>query len=363
MESINSSLDYPVSLDDVPLPRELPPLVLVAFTRPDLLNEVLSGISQQSLRPQRVIAFVDGPRKQNDETLINQCVSLLHEFSNTIPVNVVQRTHNLGRHPSGNLNIILGLEEVLSTYDSLVYLEDDIVPNPYFYDRMCRLLEAYRNHQEVFSVSAYASLPSELDTVIDADFIVSNRVFSWGFGIWSDRWHEIDLPNQPSQYNPFGSFYEIPATVQTKLTMVNQFWIEKNHQNDWVIALTLGALSKEKIHIIPTTSFVKNIGFGHPEAKTYTGQESSWVNARYDSSACLNRLPKSLELPTVLRSPLSGVKLAHHLSAHKGLWLNPAAMWYLIRRYRSLQSAMSLFALFSARIPIMLKRWRSRRPV
>lgn len=39
-------------------------------------------------------------------------------------------------------NVILGLTEVFSSHDSLIYLEDDIVPNPHFYDRMCRLLEA-----------------------------------------------------------------------------------------------------------------------------------------------------------------------------------------------------------------------------
>jgi hypothetical protein len=81
---MSSNLKLPVSLDDVPLSEELPPIVLTAFTRPELLKEVLSAIAQQSLLPQQILAFIDGPRTVDDEPLIGHCVSLLREFSETI---------------------------------------------------------------------------------------------------------------------------------------------------------------------------------------------------------------------------------------------------------------------------------------
>ncbi|MEA5515474.1 sugar transferase [Nodularia sp. UHCC 0506] len=356
---MNHHLKLATSLDDVELPEKLPPIVLIAFTRPELLKEVLNAISQQTLLPPKIIGFVDGARKSEDEHLIAQCISLLEDFSALVPVQIVARKNNLGC----DQNVILGLTEVLTTHDSLVYLEDDTVPNQYFYDRMCRLLEAYRDCKQVCSVSAYANLPAGLDSQVDTDFIMSNRVFCWGFGTWFDRWQEIDLVNQSAQYNPFGSFYQIPATSQTKMTMVNQFWLEKNKQTDWVITFTLAALYHQKLHIIPTTSFTYNIGFGHPQSKTYKGKEASWVNARYQADFRPHSLPSSLELPEQLKLALSDGDLVQYLLKQKGLWLNLSAFMYLLPRSSSLSNMIMLIKLFITSLPLTLKRWRSGLPM
>ena len=41
--------NLPMSLDEMPLPSYLPPVILTVFTRPDLLKEVLKGLTQQIL--------------------------------------------------------------------------------------------------------------------------------------------------------------------------------------------------------------------------------------------------------------------------------------------------------------------------
>jgi hypothetical protein len=355
LKNTSNHTQAPTLLDDIPLPKKLPPLVLIAFTRPELLRQVLIGIAQQSILPENIIAFIDGARHSNDVPLIEKCISLLENFSSTVSVKIVARTKNLGC----DQNTILSFTDVLSEHDALIHLEDDVVPNRFFYDRMCRLLEAYRNYSEIFSVSAYANLPAECDEMIDRDFIVSNRVFGLGFGIWADRWQQIDLANKPDQYNPFGNFYRIPITIQTKSTMLNQFWLEKNYQTDWVITLTLAALYQNKLHVIPRKSFVKNIGFGHPQAKTYKCPEPAWVNARYDGATFPNHLPSTLELADLLASRLNGTELAEYLSQQQGLWIPPSALLYFLRQYKGLESKISFLQLFMSRLPIMIRRWRS----
>ena len=350
-----TGLEFSTSLDKVVLSEELPPLVLIAFTRPDLLKEVIEAINQQSLLPPKIIAFVDGKRGEEDEPLIEKCILLLEQLSTSIPVHITRRSHNLG----GTQNAILGLTEALSNHKSVVYLEDDTVPNRYFYDRMCRLLETYSDHRQVCSVSAYANYPAELKIPDNTDFIASNRVFSWGLGLWSDRWKELDLVNQSGQYNPFGSFYNIPATSQTKMTMINQFWLEKNRKTDWVITFTLAALYHQKVHITPTNSFTFNIGFGHPNAQTYRGQEQAWVNSKYDEAFYPNNLPHDLVLPDELERSLSDIELAQHLLKHNGLWLDPLAFLHLFRSSRSLRAKALILKMFITQLPIALRRWRS----
>lgn len=359
-DSPNQNLQLPELLEDVSLPQELPPIVLLAFTRPDLLKSVLPAIAEQTLRPSSILAFIDGPRNEKDKPLISECINLLTEFSDTVPVEIIKRSHNLGC----DVNAVSAITEAFANHPALIYLEDDIVPNPYFYDRMCRLLSAYRDFPQVFSVTAYANFPSELSELISEDFMISKRVFAYGLGTWRDRWLDIDLANCPQGYNPFGHFYDIPATIQTKYTIVNQFFIEKQNNKDWVITMTLASLFKGYIHITPMTSFIHNIGFGHPEAKTYnTGKEPTWANTHSNSSACLSKLPPSLELNNMLAAPLDGVDLAKHLENCQGLWLSPSATWHLLRQYSGWQSKIAILKLFFARMLIMLKRWRAKKPI
>ena len=61
---IKQSSQLPVSLDEISLPEELPPIVLLAFTRPDLLQQFLPAIAKQTLLPRQIIAFIDGQRNE-----------------------------------------------------------------------------------------------------------------------------------------------------------------------------------------------------------------------------------------------------------------------------------------------------------
>ncbi|MEM8639018.1 MAG: glycosyltransferase [Cyanobacteria bacterium P01_G01_bin.54] len=352
------SLPLPTTLDDIALPPELPPLVITAFARPDLLSPVLTSIQHQSLLPPKIIAFVDGPRTHKDQPLIQACIQQFEEFAAVVPVEIIARPQNLGC----DRNVLQAFTEVFQRYEALVYLEDDDRPNPYFYDRLCRLLIAYQPFTQVCSVSSYATLPEELTEPITTDFFVSRRCFSWGFGTWRDRWQQLDLPHHPPQYNPFGYFYQIPATAQTKRTLINQFWLEKNRKTDWVITFTIAAFYHQKIHIIPQTSFICNIGFGHAQSETYSGAEQAWVNARYQEDHCPDRLPPSLDLLPPLQVSLSTVALVQYLSEQEGFWLNGAGLFYLLKRADSWWGRIGLLRLFVVRLPILIRRWRSGLP-
>ncbi|NET49110.1 MAG: hypothetical protein F6K09_10375 [Merismopedia sp. SIO2A8] len=162
-----------------------------------------------------------------------------------------------------------------------------------------------------------------------------------------------------NQKNPFGEFYDIPTNAQTVMTLINQFWLEKNKKTDWVIAFTLAALYQKKVHIVPNFSFIRNIGFGHPEAKTYWGKEQDWVNARYDKDFCPNKLPTSLDRPEAIARPLSGTELLQHLMLSRAMWLSPSAFLYFLKQSTSMAGIVLAVKSFISRLPILLGRWRS----
>jgi hypothetical protein len=359
MTAVMNALDCPTSLSEVALPEVLPPIVVVAFTRPELLQQVLDAIAGQTVKPPKILAYLDGVRGPQDVPLVQECIAVLEKFGAVIPVEVVARAQNLGC----DRNVIRTLTEVLERHPMVVYLEDDVVPNAGFYDRMCRLLVRYRDEPRVFSVSGFANFPDELRPDLDTDFIVSNRVFALGLGLWADRWRAIDLANQPPGHNPFGGFDRIPATLQTQYTIVNQFFIEKNAKTDWVISMTLAALYRGWVHVIPTRSMVRNIGFGHAEAVNYRGAEPDWANANFDGAAFPDRLPEAVELLPLLAARLSGVDLVRHLRQQGGMWLSPGAVWRYVWRSGCWADRWAWLGLFGDRFWVMVRRWRSGRSI
>ncbi len=354
VQSSTISEALPTSLDEIDLPTQLPPIVLVAFTRPEFVIQVLDALEKQTLRPDRIIAYLDGARHEQDEIKIRACVDLLEIFSTEIPVEIRRRTENLGC----DRNTLEALTEVSTQYESLVHLEDDVIPNSNFYDRMVRLLTAYKPYPQVFSISAYANFPDELEAQISSDFMASNRVFSLGFAVWSDRWQSLDLLASAQNYNPFISFDQIPANLQTKYTIVNQFFIEKNHKTDWVITLTLAALAKNYIHIIPKRSFVNNIGCGHPDAKTYRDGVPAWINQRYCPETQPNSLPTTLQPLSGNQRSLTGKELIQHFRA-SGVWLDGSTAISLGRHYPNWRDRAAIGAFWVERLPRLLRRWRS----
>jgi hypothetical protein len=144
------------------------------------------------LSPQQLLLYTFhtvGGRAKKDQPLINESISLLTEFSQTIPVKIINQEHNLGCDD----HAIYAITEALSHHPAIIYLEDDTIPNPYFFDRMSRLLEAYRDYPQVFSITAYANFPSEIREMITTDFMVSRRVFAYGLATWADRWQKLNL--------------------------------------------------------------------------------------------------------------------------------------------------------------------------
>lgn len=348
----------PTSLNEIAIPASLPPIVLIAFTRPEFVLQVLDALDRQTLRPDRIIAYLDGPRQAQDEIKIQACVDLLQTFSARIPVEIRRRSQNLGC----DRNTLEALTEVSNQYQWFIHLEDDVIPNCNFYDRMVRLLAAYQSYPNVFSISAYANFPDEVEAQIPSDFMASNRVFSLGFAVWSDRWQALNPLAFTEDYNPFHSFAEIPANLQTKYTIVNQFFIEKNHKVDWVITLTLATLAQNYVHIIPKRSFVKNIGCGHPDAKTYRQGVPAWINQRYCPETQPHTLPESLEPLSGKQRSLTGKELIQHFRQFDGLWLNDAAIKDLWKHYRHGCDRVVIGAFWLERLPILLRRWRSGLP-
>lgn len=66
------------------------------------------------MQPPLILAFVDGERSERDKPGIEKCISLLKEFGQKIPVEIVVHPHNFGSY----VNTVAAITEVFQRYTS-----------------------------------------------------------------------------------------------------------------------------------------------------------------------------------------------------------------------------------------------------
>jgi hypothetical protein len=305
-------MSLPEKLEQQPLPKVLPPLVIFGYRRPDKLKLVLEAIKHQTVLPEKIIAFIDGPAEPETQTKVDKCLQCLREFD-VVQIDIRARECNLGCRQ----NILQGIDEILANNDSIVVLEDDTVPSPAFYETMCRLLNSYKPFKKIFSITGYNALHAtdyvrtypiggrKLLQKLKTDMFLTNRFSTWGWATWGDRWNEI----REMVFNvkhPYGSFHKIPLLLTTFDTVYIAYYFARPGQQSsrWGISVFLAVLYKGCYTLTPRFSMINNIGFGDIDAAHNT-RYLSWVNDLYCEDYVPETLPESLDLLPEFEKPLS----------------------------------------------------------
>jgi hypothetical protein len=105
-------------------------ILISCYLRTDTLEKLLESLESKDFA--HIFFAVDGPKRDIDITLNNSVLSLINKFTTNTSFTVLHSKKNLG--PFENLK--RGLEEVFFYFDSVVYLEDDVIVSKDFFDFM-----------------------------------------------------------------------------------------------------------------------------------------------------------------------------------------------------------------------------------
>jgi hypothetical protein len=171
---------------------------------------------------------------------------------------ILESLHNKGLAAS----IKNGVSEVLNKHGKVIVLEDDLVTSPAFLTYMNKALHYYENRKSVFSISGY-NLPATKMPIpkdYEYDVYVSLRNGSWGWGTWIDRWLQVDW--NVSNYETMLKNYQMTKAFNRGGDDV--FSMLQSQQNGklniWSIQFTLAHFENHAVSIVPTVSYVDNIG-------------------------------------------------------------------------------------------------------
>lgn len=165
------------------------PVLLFVYNRLYTLRKVIDALQKCECAMETELFIIsDGPASHQDTNAVQKIRNFLNSIKGFKKINITYRASNFGLAR----NITCGVEEILSRYNSVIVLEDDIVVNQYFLKFMNNALNMYQTNINVSSVSGFSYLENydQDEKLGDTYFIKGADCLAWG--TWSDRWVSFD---------------------------------------------------------------------------------------------------------------------------------------------------------------------------
>jgi hypothetical protein len=259
-----SAPEAPRAADPAPSPRELAPIAVFAFRRPEHTTRLLASLrANPEAERSAVHVFCDGPRRASDVPGVEATRAAVRSCG--LPgLVVVERDQNAGLARS----VVEGVTGLCDAHGRVIVLEDDLVLSPRFLEFMNAALHRYADDPRVMHVCGYQY---DVDLGSPSDAVFLPFIGSWGWATWARAWRAFDpragargLLLDPAVRRRFdlGGAYRFSGMLDLQLA---------GRIDSWAIRWYLSVFAAGGLSLFPTVSLVENTGLGgeasHTEAE------------------------------------------------------------------------------------------------
>lgn len=265
--------------------------ILFTYNRSKHTKQVLEALSKNTILPEKLYIFQDGPKKTTDLEEW-QAVSDAINAVSWCDTEIIISDHNRGLANS----IKSGISKVLQLYDAVIVLEDDCVSHPQFMEYMIKALEKYKTCKSIYNINA-SSWPVDVKTNgTDAYFM--GRISSWGWGTWKDRWEQFK--NDYTMIAQIKRNRDIDKATYEWFNLWGQD-VENSllgnvdgTSDTWAAFWALTVIEKRGYCLSPYESFIQNIGFDNTGVHSKDSQTIKKIRNHKNLSEII--LPDKVEL-------------------------------------------------------------------
>jgi len=238
------------------------PILVTCFNRPDLLKKVINGLKINKVKT--IYFFIDGPRStqhKKDVLLIQKNIEIIKKINWTKNVKIQTCKENLGLR----FAIPKAVNWVLESNESIIIIEDDVVPQKNFYKQMNLFLDEFKKDKNIIQISGYNPFKDNLTKLTklnELQFYESNYIESYAWATWRSKWKKIysdkiDESNievykilKSVVQNRFSKVFWLVEILVTKYEILNS-WAYRYLYANWKI--------KGKV-IVPQKCFINYLG-------------------------------------------------------------------------------------------------------
>lgn len=255
-----------------------PPILVLAWRRPDLTERVLDAIAAQ--RPRRLFLACDGWNEDTPPDVIAavRATRAVLDREPDWPCAVERRyaDRNLGLRRA----VAGALDWFFEAVDEGIVLEDDCLPHPDFFAYCEDLLARYRDDERVMCISGDNSSAVPLEG--DASYGFIRWPLIWGWATWRRAWrhydHDLDVLSRLSEerWREMLPDPDERRVRQERLAALRTI----GRPDTWDLIWSLSVQAAGGLSTLPATNLVTNIGFGPGATHTTGPGPSRLVEAR-----------------------------------------------------------------------------------
>ena len=239
------------------------PILFLIFNRPDTTQRVFDEI--RKVRPKRLYIGADGARNHipGEDILCEQSKKII-QVDWDCEVFTLYRDENLGC----KFAVSEAIKWFFSNEDEGIVLEDDCLPNNFFFNFCDLLLEKYRNDNRIVHISG-----TKIN--IDREFGNASYYFSkytnvWGWASWKRVWSQYDenltLLQDFINGNEITNIYEDVKVTESLITLFRK--TRDNIIDTWDYQYAFLNFWNNGLCVCPNFNMISNIGFN--ENATHT---------------------------------------------------------------------------------------------
>ena len=234
------------------------PILLMTYRRQKNTELILNILLK--LRKKKIFVFNDGiKKKDHKKDQINTRKIILNYKSKFNMKLIFPKKNFTQKH-----NLPFALNEVFKKNDKVIILEDDCLPNKYFFKFCEELLFRYEHDTRIAQISGNNFLNfKKFKRRNDDSYFFSKFTSSWGWATWKSRWK--------NHYNTKMNLW--PKVKKEKWLndmLINpiavKFWTKyfdrryNNIDDDWDRPWTFTNLINNRLSIFPAKNLISNIG-------------------------------------------------------------------------------------------------------
>ncbi|TGK21400.1 glycosyl transferase [Leptospira kmetyi] len=250
------------------------PVLLIAFNRPDSTSRVFETI--RKYKPKKLYMAADGPRdgREGEKNRCEQVRSIVQQVDWECDVQTLFHPRNFGC----KIAVSSAIDWFFKNEEQGIILEDDIIPEPSFYQFCEELLERYKDDERIGMISGDNFGFGFRRNLNSYYYSIYSHI--WGWASWRRAWKGYDV--HMKDYDDFLKS-EFLADLFSNATEYN-FWksnfdkVAFENFDTWDFQWVYHNFKNGRLNIMPSVNLIRNIGFG--ESAAHTKQENQYSNMK-----------------------------------------------------------------------------------
>jgi hypothetical protein len=242
------------------------PVVLFAYRRPDILQQVLECFRADNIP--LLIAYLDAPRDADAAVEVAAVRDILRSITWCEFV-LEESPVNLGL----GVSVKRGVTATLQKYSCAIFFEDDLICVPGTYQYLSAALRRYENDPRVMSVTGWTH-PRIIPGDVGANPYFDGKGECWAWGTWARAWNGMADP----ALMIMEECAEAGIDVEKYGTDMPKMAAEAESKNLWAVGWWYHHMRREGLCLRPPWSMIEQICWDENRSTTTTAAMIGWAN-------------------------------------------------------------------------------------